>query len=229
MVLRAALFLFRRTLPWRPSTVRLYGMTVTTSMATNSNDEARISDSTQSLSPPTPTTLPDEISVTKNKALAEIIRHNYQSLNQTALTIQNIPQTRKSLFLPLEQGPSPHTKAEEHLLHTTATNFLESLDAHHKLCVHGEPIEILKVELKDSKLAICYWSLPFSILADENLSSRDKQIMEFRMHKILTEEGGARLLQRGVHGALRHYYPPRLRLDPAPDNVLLPALQYVLD
>jgi hypothetical protein len=172
----------------------------------------------------------DDITIgTKNKVLADIIRNNYQSLNQTALEIQSTPQTGKSLFRRDERGPSPRQRSEEHLLLTTATTFLDSLDPDHILCVRGEPIVILKVEWKDSKLAICYWSLPFSILTDDTLSARDKQILEFRMHKVLTEQGGVQALQRGVHGALRHYYPPRLRLDPAPDDILLSELQYVMD
>ena len=166
----------------------------------------------------------------RNKALAEIIRGGFHTLNQVALDIQNNPITRKSLFAPPDAGPSPRQKAEEHLIHTTATAYLEGVAKKDgKLCVHGEPIVILNVELKGTRLAVLHWALPFSVLADETISMRDKQLLEFRMHQSLVEGGGTQLLQRGVHAALRHYYPPRLRLDPAPDELLLEAMRDILE
>ena len=170
-----------------------------------------------------------EQSMSRNKALADIIRGGFRTLNQAALDIQSSPITRKSIFAPPDASPSPRQKAEEHLIHTTATECLEGLAKKDgKLCVHGDPIVILNVELKGSKLAILHWALPFSVLADETISMREKQLLEFRMHKILVEGGGTQLLQRGVHAALRHYYPPRLRLDPAPDELLLEVMRDIM-
>lgn len=168
----------------------------------------------------------------RNRALAEIIRGGYSRLSQVATDIQSNPITRQSLFgLPARES-SPRQKAEEHLLLITTKEVLEALTRKPEgklVCVEGDPIMILKVEIKPgSRLATLYWSLPYSVLADDTLVARDKQILEFRMDRLLTQEGGGgALLQRSVHSALRHYYPPRLRFKPATDDLLLEALEHV--
>ena len=185
----------------------------------------------------------------RNKALAEIIRGGYHLLQQGATEIAQAAVTRKSIVGPTQRGPSPRQRAEEHLLYTTVTqcwqqlvNEYQKTNYHyhnnsaampHPLSVNGgEPIVILKVELKDSKLAILYWSLPFSILADhKGMTPRETQILEFRLHQQLTTNEEANvtcILQRRVHAALSHFYPPRLRFVPAPDHVLVPVLQDML-
>jgi hypothetical protein len=97
------------------------------------------------------------------------------------------------------------------------------------VCDEGDPIMILKVEIKPgSQLATLYWSLPYSVLVDDTLLARDKQVLEFCMHRLLTQEGGGgALLQRNVHSALRQYYPLRLQFKPASDDLLLEALEHV--
>ena len=188
----------------------------------NTNDTTAIGDAS---------TTTELASSSRNKALAEIIRGGFHALNQVAVDIQASPVTLKSIFSPPDEPPSPRQKAEEHLIYTTATACLEQLAKQGKLCVHGDPIVILDVELKKgAKLAVLYWCLPFDVLADdETLTARDKQILEFRMHNVLTNKGGAQLLQRGIHAALSHYYPPRIRLDPAPDELLLKTMKDILE
>ena len=205
--------------PWRSGTTAAAGETTTTTTITSTHEMAEASPDGEAEKP-----------TSRNKALAEVIRGGFHALNQAALDIQSNPITRKSLFAPPDDLPSPRQKAEEHLIYTTATAYLEALAKKDgKLCVHGDPIVILNVELKDTRLAVLHWALPFSVLADETISKREKQLLEFRMHKILVDGGGTQLLQRGVHAALRHYYPPRLRLDPAPDEILLKAMRDILD
>lgn len=166
----------------------------------------------------------------RNKALAEIIRGGYHSLNQVALDIQNASPTRKSIFqAPVDKNQqSTRQKAEARLVLDTANKCMEELARQGKLCVQGDPIVLLDVQMKGSKLAIVYWCLPYSVLADETMASREKQLMEFRMHNILQKGGGTQMLQRGVHAALRHYYPPRLQLEPAPDEMLLELMEEIM-
>eukprot|EP00977_Amphora_coffeiformis_P028869 scaffold37600_cov176-Amphora_coffeaeformis.AAC.3 len=204
--------------PWRSVTAAATTAGETNSTTTSNQEMAEASQDGEAEKP-----------LSRNKALAEIIRGGFRTLSQAASAIQSNPITRKSLFAPPEDLPSPRQKSDEHLIHTTAREFLEGLAKKDgKLCVHGDPIVILNVELKDSKLAVLHWALPFSVLADETISNQEKQLLEFRMHKILVDGGGTQLLQRGVHAALRHYYPPRLRLEPAPDRILLEALNDIL-
>lgn len=223
-----------REMVLRPSKLRGWGIpshsanasrtirtTTTTRTQTTTTETPISSDDGERTKPSTP----------RKKELAEVIRGGFLRLNQAALDIQNNPLTRKSIFAPPDPEPSPRQKAEEHMIRTTATEYLEKVAKKDgKLCVHGDPIVILDVEVKKgSRLAVLHWCLPFAILADETVSMRDKQLLEFRMHQILTEGGGTQLIQRGVHAALRHYYPPRLRLDPAPDELLLKAMRDIMD
>ena len=157
--------------------------------------------------------------------LATIVRMGFQSLSQIAVNIQNARQTQKSMFAPAVEEVEPWQKSEEHKIFVVANEVLDSLPSDSPCHIMGQPIEILKVDLRDRKLAILYWALPLSIIHDETISNRDKQIIEFRMHNKLVKEGGAKLLQWKVHAALSHYYPPRLRLDPAPHGLLLKLLE----
>jgi hypothetical protein len=97
----------------------------------------------------------------RNRALAEIIRGGYSRLSQVATDIQSNPITRQSLFGPPARESSPRQKAEEHLLLTTTKEVLEALTRKPEgklVCVEGDPIMILKVEIKPgSRLATLYW------------------------------------------------------------------------
>jgi hypothetical protein len=90
-------------------------------------------------------------------------------------------------------------------------------------------IVLLNVEIKKgSREAILYWCLPYDLLLDDNISARQKQFLEFRVQQQLEQQGN-KMLQRRVHSILRHYYPPKLRLEPATNDQLYSVLKELSD
>jgi hypothetical protein len=93
----------------------------------------------------------------------------------------------------------------------------------------GTMIVLLHVEVKKgSREAILYWCLPYDIMLDDNISSRQKQFLEFRVQQQL-EQNGNKILQHRVHNVLRHYFPPKLRLEPATNDQLYSVLKELSD
>jgi hypothetical protein len=152
----------------------------------------------------------------RNKTLESVIREGLAFLNQTVQQIQANKSTSKPLLQPEDTGPTDKQKAEQHRMLSTATLCLDEMsqkDA--SLCIHGEPITLIRVEVNiNSRLATVYWGLPYTVMLDERLSAQDKRILTQKMNEIVLQHGGK--LQRRVHGRLSSYYPPRLKFKPAP-------------
>ena len=108
----------------------------------------------------------------------------------------------------------------------TATECLDSLVERgvSNLHVRGEPILLLEVQVNaDLKLAKLYWTLPYSILLHDEITNAMFRTLMKKMHDRV-EHGGAKLLQRQVHSQLRSYYPPRIRMIPATNEMLQKAI-----
>jgi hypothetical protein len=155
-----------------------------------------------------------------------------------------------------EELVSPNIKAEEHRILSVALDCLHQIaqsqrddeiavfsvpfSTGNSRALHlsnapvggdGTMIVLLHVEIKKSNTreAILYWCLPYDILLDDtNYSSRQKQFLEFRVQQQL-EQHGNKILQRHVHNVLRHYFPPKLRLEPATNDQLYDVLKKLSD
>ena len=134
--------------------------------------------------------------------------------------------------------------AEGHRLMTIITEVLEELcdiesvsggrrNNNHQntgsLVYRDEPISILHVEVNiDLKHAKVFWTLPYSVLLDPRVySNRDtyEEIMKtFEIDRGVATQG-QKLLQKYVHSRLRFYYPPKLHLKPATENMVQQAIK----
>ncbi|GKZ00142.1 hypothetical protein MPSEU_000967500 [Mayamaea pseudoterrestris] len=175
----------------------------------------------------------------RNKKLASVIREGLGLLNETALTIQNSSHTRRPLFpttvvsskSPQQTAALPSSdkaRAEEHRIFTTAQECLESLATKHSIfTLKGEPISLLACRVKPSiQVATLFWTLPLSILVEDKLTNYQKeQLLEGVQKKWLNDSSAESLLQKCVHGKLSSYFPPKLRLEPAPEDMLEEYLQ----
>ena len=170
----------------------------------------------------------------RNKKLASVIREGLGLLNETAITIQASSHTRRPLFpdsvvssssasRPAALPTSDKARAEEHRIFTTAQDCLEMLAPKHSIfTLQGEPISLLGCRVKPSmQTATLFWTLPLSILLEERLTNFQKeQLLEKVQQRFLDDSSAKTLLQRCVHGKLSSYFPPKLRLEPAPEDML---------
>jgi hypothetical protein len=156
----------------------------------------------------------------RNKTLESVIREGLAFLNQTVQQIQANKNTSKPLLQPEDMGPSDKQMAEQHRILSTATLCLDEMSLKDPcLCIHGEPITLIRVEVNtNSRLATVYWGLPYTLMLEDRLSSQDKRILTTKMNEIVLEHGGK--LQRRVHGKLSSYYPPKLKFKPAPAEII---------
>jgi hypothetical protein len=162
---------------------------------------------------------PNDIDIEKrprNKTLESVIREGLGFLNQTVTQIQANKHTNKPLLQAEDTGPTDKQKAEEHRILNTTTICLDEMSQKDPcLCIHGEPIILIRVEVNSNmRLATVYWALPYTVMLEERLSADDKRKLTQKMNEIVMKHGGK--LQRRVHGRLSSYYPPRLKFEPAP-------------
>lgn len=168
----------------------------------------------------------------RTKELASVIREGIGLLNETATFIQDNPITKRPLFISdkLLRGPSERQKSEAHRIFQVANECLEdSVNRDPSLSVQGEPIVLLDIQVRPSiKVAILYWALPYSILMDDSITSQQKEVLQGRLQTAIEERGQA-ILQRRVSSVLHSYFPPKIRMEPAPQNMLMRALCEILD
>lgn len=171
----------------------------------------------------------------RNKKLASVIREGLAVLNESAITIQAASQTRRPLFPNAEMKsgspgestafvpPSDRARAEEYRIFSTAQECLETLASKHSIyLLQGEPICLLACHVKPSiQVATLFWTLPLSILLEERLTPFQKeQLLEMVQQRFLDDPSAKALLQRCVHSKLSSYYPPKLRLEPATEEMV---------
>jgi hypothetical protein len=152
----------------------------------------------------------------RNKTLESVIREGLSFLNATVQQIQANKNTNKPLLQPEDTGPTDKQKAEEHRILNTTTLCLDEMSQKDPcLCIHGEPITLIRVEVNSNlRLATVFWALPYTVMLEERLTAEDKRKLTKKMNEIVLKHGGK--LQRRVHGRLSSYYPPRLKFEPAP-------------
>jgi len=114
------------------------------------------------------------------------------------------------------------------------------------LALGGEPILLLECQVnRDARQAKLFWTLPYSLLLDERLTQKAYQQLVERVQQELVYGGGeggrksshgrgrvhgdgsqklattgAKMLSRQVHSRLSSYYPPRIKLLPATDEMV---------
>jgi hypothetical protein len=166
--------------------------------------------------------------VHRNKKFASVIREGLTTLNETALAVQASSHTRRPLFPTSQhQQPAPPTdkvRAEEHRLFSTAQDCLESLAARHAVYSiqgDGDPIYLLACQVKPSmQVAVLYWTLPLSILLDESIAHSQKERILHGLQQRFLDSDAEMLLQKCVQRKLASYYPPKVRLEPATEDMV---------
>jgi len=171
-----------------------------------------------------------------NPGLASVISQGIRSLEESAADIAT--KTRnQSLDLVQQEQANQHNRprqlAEGQRILEIATECLEDalLSNNHQairslVSLSGEPIVLLDAEVsKDLKQAKVFWALPYSVLLDEEVTPRIYHHLRLRMNENLVERGGANWLSGQVHSRLSSYYPPRLKLVPASDEMVQLALR----
>ena len=94
------------------------------------------------------------------------------------------------------------------------------------LVLFGEPIVLLECEVnRNVRQAKIYWTLPYGILLDNRINQKLYQDIMMKVQKELVRNGGAKLLARDVHTRLSYYYPPRIKLFPATDEMVQTAIE----
>lgn len=188
-----------------------------------------------------------------NPGLVSVISQGMKSLEQTADDIQY--KTRKDTLSQAHKKPSfrngrasemdPRQLAEGQRILDVASECLEQLalqeeqgklrqqsSAHgggNGLILFGEPIVLLECEVnRNVRQARIYWTLPHGILLDNRINQRLYQEIMAKVQKELVENGGAKLLSREVHNRLSYYYPPRIKLYPATDEMIQKAIEEFL-
>ncbi|KAL3899684.1 MAG: hypothetical protein SGARI_006404 [Bacillariaceae sp.] len=181
-----------------------------------------------------------------NPGLASIISQGSKSLEKSAADIEY--RTRNSsLTQPHRKGSfragtlEPRQLAEGQRILDTAVDCLENIveqaerggltDGQRKgLLLAGEPIVLLEcVVNRNIKQAKLYWALPYGILMDDRIrqnhhQQRLYQQITVKVQQQLVEGGGAKLLAGHVHGRLSSYYPPRIKMLPATEDMVIRAI-----
>ena len=183
-----------------------------------------------------------------NPGLASVISQGLKTLEQTAEEIQY--KTRKITLSRAHKKPSfrnggaadmdPRQLAEGQRILDVASECLEQLALQEEqsgrkqsgrgagsgLVLFGEPIVLLECEVnRNVRQAKIYWTLPYGILLDNRINQRLYQEIMMKVQKELVENGGAKLLARNVHTRLSYYYPPRIKLFPATDEMVQTAIE----
>lgn len=187
----------------------------------------------------------------RNPGLASIISQGVKSLEETAADIQrktrgsslSQPQKRSAR----ESGVSlldPRQLAEGRRILDVASDCLDAivddaqagggtLTAKQRQGLapaggDGGPIVLLDcVVNRNVRQAKLYWTLPYAMLLDGRIDQRVYQHLMATVQRDLVhpEGGGAKLLARHVHARLASYYPPRLKMVPATDEMVQRAIE----
>jgi len=187
-----------------------------------------------------------------NPGLASVISQGIKSLEQTAEDIRY--KTRKDTLSQAHKKPTfrngraaemdPRQLAEGQRILDVASECLEHLAmkedtkgslrpqtrgngrVSNGLFLFGEPIVLLECEVnRNVRQAKIYWTLPYGILLDNRINQRLYQEIMEKVQTQLVDNGGAKLLAREVHTRLSYYYPPRIKLFPATDEMVEKAIE----
>ena len=128
----------------------------------------------------------------RNRGLESIKEQGMPILD--SITSKILSKTKSRLLIQDEDiGPSIHQLREAKRLKSLVEDAVEKYTSKNgaTFCVNNEPINIIDVEISpDLKHARVFWSLPYSFLMKDSLSSQlQKQVTE-RMQSILNEKGG---------------------------------------
>lgn len=173
----------------------------------------------------------------RNPGLESVISQGIQALERTAADIQ---QKTKKMSLAVDatgenaainQGPNPRQLAEGQRIMDVAQDCLEDLCERRvgSMYLGGEPIIVVDVQVNSTaKLAKVYWTLPYSVLTDPRMTKNiyDKLVQKVREN--VEDSGGSKLLSRQVHTRLRSYYPPRVKLVPATNQMIEQVLMEIM-
>jgi hypothetical protein len=177
-----------------------------------------------------------------NPGLASIISQGTKSLKKSAADIE-FRTRNSSLSKPHKKGSfragtlEPRQIAEGQRILDVASECLEqlamqaergamSLEQRKGLFLSAEPIVLLEcVVNRNIKQAKLYWTLPYGILLDGRLHARLYHQITAKVQEQLMMGGGATLLARKVHSKLSSYYPPRIKMLPATDEMVAQALK----
>ncbi|CAJ1961367.1 unnamed protein product [Cylindrotheca closterium] len=111
------------------------------------------------------------------------------------------------------------------------------------LQLKGQPIELFEVQVnKDGKQAKVFWTLPYSVLLDPNVNQNIYQRLVQTLQEQLLgidgqqpqqqqqqQRGGAKILSQHVGSKLRFYFPPRIKLVPATQEMVERAIREIYD
>jgi len=183
-----------------------------------------------------------------NPGLASVISQGIKSLDQTAEDARF--KTRNDTLTRAHKKPSfrngraaemdPRQLAEGQRILDVASECLERLAAREEqqqqrrtrgqhgngLFLFGEPIVLLECEVnRNVRQAKVYWTLPYGLLLDNRINQGLYQEIMVRVQGQLVSNGGAKLLAREVHTRLSYYYPPRIKLFPATDEMVQKAIE----
>ena len=188
-----------------------------------------------------------------NPGLASVISQGIKSLDQTAEDTRF--KTRNDTLARAHKKPSfrngraaemdPRQLAEGQRILDVASECLERLAAREEqqqqhvqqqrrgqqqhgngLFLFGEPIVLLECEVnRNVRQAKVYWTLPYGLLLDNRINQGLYQEIMVRVQGQLVSNGGAKLLAREVHTRLSYYYPPRIKLFPATDEMVQKAIE----
>ena len=177
-----------------------------------------------------------------NPGLESIISQGIPTLQRTAYDIEQKTR-RTSLNEPHKTGSyhlgtlEPRQLAESQRILDVAIECLEDIVSESEngkltkgqndgLVLFGEPIVLLEcIVNRNIKQAKLYWTLPYSILLDERINQKVYQQIVERLNKDLIKNGGSKLLGRHIHSRLSSYYPPRIKLIPATDEMIQKAIE----
>lgn len=178
-----------------------------------------------------------------NPGLASIISQGMSALERSAADIEYRTKNSSSLKRPHKKGSyragtlEPRQLAEGQRLLDVATDCLEELVVQAErggltvgqqkgLMLSGEPIVLLEcVVNRTIKQAKLYWTLPYGLLLDERMHAKLYHQLTAKVQEQLMEGGGVKLLSRQVHNRLSSYYPPRIKMLPATDEMVAKALR----
>jgi ribosome-binding factor A len=154
-----------------------------------------------------------------------------KSLEATAADVQH--RTRRGLDDTNKSGPTPRRLAEAHRIMEVTTDCLEEICMRGEdpgLTLSGEPIVILEVQVnRDVKQAKVFWTLPYVVLLDERINQNVYQKLMMKLQDEIQNGGSGKVLSHLVRTRLSHYYPPRIKLVPATNDMVRNAMKEYLD
>ncbi|MGK3736498.1 MAG: hypothetical protein ACI8RD_014518 [Bacillariaceae sp.] len=182
---------------------------------------------------------------TPNPGLSSIISQGSKVLESSADDIQQ--KTRRDSLLQPHKKPSfrnpdgvadidPRQLAEGQRILDVALDCIDHLAIQYEerggdnsdngLMLFGEPIMLLECEVnRNIKQAKIFYTLPYEILLDKRINQKLYEEITFKVQKQLILNGGTKLLTKLVHSKLSYYYPPRIKLYPATDNMVQKAIK----